>query len=308
MPDCKVSPGPLRGNPAPKEAVCIHTKKVYDSCRDKECIQDLKVSLTRESQALVDAAVSVKAKTAELLWTYIDVEEISFNKGFYTVDVTYFYRIVCEVYLGVGKPREISGLARYEKRTVLFGSEGGARIFSSQFTPNATDIQFFERTNLPIAVVEVVDPVILAARVAEVDSSNSDCGCNCCCCCCCEIPQCISGCFDDELVLGDSTDTTKNLYVTLGQFSIIKLERDIQLLMPAYDICMPEKECAGTGGSEDPCQLFEQFSFPVEEFFPPRMETDNYTNGCCNNNGSNCSNGNNCTCTVRSNSRNNCRR
>jgi len=33
MPD-KVSPGPLCGNHPPKEAVCIHTRKVYDSCRE----------------------------------------------------------------------------------------------------------------------------------------------------------------------------------------------------------------------------------------------------------------------------------
>ena len=33
MPD-RVSPGPLCGNHPPKEAVCIHTRKVYDSCRE----------------------------------------------------------------------------------------------------------------------------------------------------------------------------------------------------------------------------------------------------------------------------------
>ncbi len=68
------------------------------------------------------------------------------------------------------------------------------------------------------------------------------------------------------------------MYVTLGQFSIIRLERDIQLLMPAYDICMPAKDCSCTGDdgscgrAEDPCDMFERFDFPVEEFFPPRRE------------------------------------
>ena len=33
----RVSPGPIRSNQVPREAVCVHTKKVYDSCRDKEC-------------------------------------------------------------------------------------------------------------------------------------------------------------------------------------------------------------------------------------------------------------------------------
>jgi len=31
---------------------------------------------------------------------------------------------------------------------------------------------------------------------------------------------------------------------------------------------MPEKECAGSE-SGDPCALFAQVNFPIEEFFPP---------------------------------------
>lgn len=61
------------------------------------------------------------------------------------------------------------------------------------------------------------------------------------------------------------------MYVTLGQFSIIRLERDTQLLTPVYDYCVPEKECPCDGGScqEDPCELFRKVQFPVGEFFPP---------------------------------------
>ena len=58
------------------------------------------------------------------------------------------------------------------------------------------------------------------------------------------------------------------VYITLGQFSIIRLERDSQLLIPVFDYCMPEKECTGCG-SDDPCTLFSRISFPVDEFFPP---------------------------------------
>ena len=34
-----ISPGPVSGNTGTciKEAVCIHTDKVYDSCREQEC-------------------------------------------------------------------------------------------------------------------------------------------------------------------------------------------------------------------------------------------------------------------------------
>ena len=58
---------------------------------------------------------------------------------------------------------------------------------------------------------------------------------------------------------------------------IVRLERDTQLVVPAYDYCMPEKECPGTI-TDDPCTLFSRIHFPVEEFFPPDSisETEDY--------------------------------
>ena len=51
------------------------------------------------------------------------VEPIAFNKGFYTVDVKYFYKITAEAYCGLSRPKEICGLATYDKRTVLLLTE-----------------------------------------------------------------------------------------------------------------------------------------------------------------------------------------
>ena len=41
MPE-KVMPGPVQDLSGIREAVCIHTRKIYDSCRDKDCIEDLR--------------------------------------------------------------------------------------------------------------------------------------------------------------------------------------------------------------------------------------------------------------------------
>lgn len=264
----KVSPGPIQGAGHIKEAVCIHTNKVFDSCRDKECLQDLRVYPTHESQGILDRAINVKPKKAELLWAYIDVEAVPFNRGFYTVDVKYFYKITADAFCGVGRPQEIEGLATFDKRTVLFGSEGNAKIFSSKYVPGANDMQMLEKTNLPVAVVEVVDPVCLSVKMVD----------QCCACDCgiTDLPECVCACFDDDVVMSGEG---KKLFVTLGQFSMIRLERNIQLLMPAYDVCMPEKECSGS--SLDPCSLFEKFKFPVEEFFPPENLGENLTSGSC---------------------------
>ena len=62
----------------------------------------------------------------------------------------------------------------------------------------------------------------------------------------------------------------------------MRLERDIQLLMPAYDICMPERDCSCSddGSCDDPCEIFERFEFPVDAFFPPKQETRHNDCGC----------------------------
>ena len=57
-----------------RQAMSIHTRKITDSCRDKDCIEDLRVYLTKGSQSLLDSAVGARVRCAELLYTYIDVE------------------------------------------------------------------------------------------------------------------------------------------------------------------------------------------------------------------------------------------
>ena len=56
------------------QAMSIHTKKITDSCRDKDCIEDLRVYLTTASQNLLDCAAGAKVRCADLLYAYIDVE------------------------------------------------------------------------------------------------------------------------------------------------------------------------------------------------------------------------------------------
>ena len=61
-------------------------------------------------------------------------------------------------------------------------------------------------------------------------------------------------------------------------FTIVQLERNVQMLVPSYDFCVPEKECVTT--SDNPCELFNRLEFPTDEFFPPRStDTNNESNG-----------------------------
>ena len=111
-----------------------------------------------------------------------------------------------------------------------------------------------------VRVVEAVDPIVLSARLVECCENR------CCECDLCEIPACVCQCFGQELSM---CQEGRRVLVTLGQFSIVRLERDSQLLIPVLEYCMPEKECTAGCGSDDPCQLFQSITFPVNEFFPP---------------------------------------
>ena len=256
----RVAPGPVDSSACIREAVCIHTKKIFSSCRDKDCVEDLYVYPTSGSQPYIDAAVSIRPKSAELLWTGVNVNEITFNRGYYTVDVSYFYRVKGEVFPG---NQEVTGLAVFNKRVILFGSEGSVKLYSS-------DMDFRPGAAQPVGVVEAVDPIVLAMKIAERSS------------CPCQydptpdIPGEILAAFPEELFMGTGL---KNWYVTLGQFSLIRLERDSQLVIPLYNYCFPEDECVGPV-ADDPCTLFGRIRFPVEEFNPPDSieHCENYRN------------------------------
>lgn len=274
MPEMVV-PGPVNQERSIREAVCVHTKKIYDSCKSKECLEDLRVYPTHSCQEILDRATSVKAREAELLYVYIDVEPIVFNRGFYTVDLRYFYRITADACVGAPRPVEVTGLAIYDKRVVLFGGEGSAKVFSSQSVDCGKDMQRRPGSNIPVAVVEAVDPLVLGIRLVDVcDKRPNDCGYT-------DIPGVVGDCFDEPLMAGGDAH---RLYVTLGQFTIVRLERDTQLQIPVYDYCMPEKDCTCNCGEEecqkDPCELFRSVQFPVDDFFPSTAipkHSDNYS-------------------------------
>ena len=254
----RVVPGPVENGAAIREAVCVHTRKVFDACRDKDCVEDLRVYPTVTSQNRMENAFSVRPRSAQLLLAQVNVQEIVFNRGYYTVDVTYFYRVNGETFPA---GETVTGLAIFDKRVMLFGSEASAKVFTSE------DSGLNEDAGLPIGIVESVDPIVLHLKLVDSDACLSDDSDQR------QIPEEILDLFDEELVLSDQT---RNLLVTLGQFSIIRLERDTQLLIPAYDYCVPEKACESST-EDDPCAMFSRIEFPLDEFFPPdtvRAEED----------------------------------
>lgn len=138
-----------------RQALSIHTRKITDSCRDKDCIEDLRVYLTKPSQAILDSAAGAKVRCADLLYTYIDVEPVAFDRNHYCIDVTFYYRILADATVGCLRPAALYGLAVFSKRAVLCGEDSAAHVFTSDTRLNQADGISKYRANNPTAVVEV---------------------------------------------------------------------------------------------------------------------------------------------------------
>ena len=240
----------------PPEGVCIHTNKITDVCLDKDCIEDLRVYLTADSQARLDASAGARVRSVELLWVDIDVEELGFQRGYAAVELTFYYRVRGET--GTGTAGALDGVAVFQKRVVLYGGSGAAKIFSSR----AAAIQPALLQQPPEAVVEVIDPMVLSSRVMEAgDNAPQE---------LVDIPTQIRGVFPSDLVMDSNI---RRMFVTIGQFSTIRLERDAQLSMPGGSYCVPGKSCCGEGScQEDPCDVFSRIDFPYQAFYPEQTE------------------------------------
>lgn len=249
-----------------KENICIDTYRVLDSCRDKDCFENVKVFLTDLGEEIIERTSVIRAKCAKIISAYIDINDVPFNRGFYQLNIKIYVKISFEACISQGNIQEFDGVAVVEKKVILFGSEGNVSVFKSEqndtgFCHSACDIN--RSTASPIAVLETVDPVILNWKIVEPRE------CQCFCCCCLEdLPDHIHSCVNGHLISRDE----KTLVVSLGFFSVVKIERPTQLVVSATEYNIPDKECI-TATENDPCTLFRAMSFPINEFSPPTINT-----------------------------------
>ncbi len=239
-----------------KEAVCIDAMRVYDSCSDKDCLEDIRVLFTPAQQQVVDSATNVRIKDVSVITVYTDLQPIPFNKGFYSVDMTFFFDVTLELFgAPAAGPVLASGVSVFNKKVVLYGSEGNVKVFQSGGGQEEPEVPADPRA-LPRATVQVAEPVALSAKLCDNIYRNEP---------YCRIPASIAQRYGGEF---DSAPQRNNVYVTIGLFTIVQVARSVQMLIPAYDFCVPEKECTPT--TDNPCELFRRIDFPIGEFFPPR--------------------------------------
>ncbi|MEG2597382.1 MAG: hypothetical protein RR977_03055, partial [Oscillospiraceae bacterium] len=179
MADSNYTPyGSATGANCFKEAVCINAGRIYDSCSDKDCLEDLRVYFTDCTQPIIDAAHNIKCRKVEILNVFMDVENVPFNKGFYSVDMTYYFLVTLDTYASqICTPNTVQGLATFSKKVILYGSEGNVKNFSSNaICKEPSDDDCAIPSNVPTAHVQVVDPICLSCKICDSPKPESDCG------------------------------------------------------------------------------------------------------------------------------------
>ena len=260
-------------------AVCIDTMRVIDCCRDRDCFENVRVYLTAFGEDIISNTSNVRTRDAKLIWAYVGVDAVAFNRGFYQITVRYYIKIDFEACLGIGRNQCFSGIAVLEKDVILYGGEGSVVTYSSSTSGGYCDIGTEVSTNDPVATVETVEPVILGTKIVDCSCGASPCNE------CCEIPENVCCAVDGELDL--TNNTVNKLYISVGIFSIVRLEREAQMLIQASDYCIPDKECTAATNDNDPCALFNTMPFPTSQFtttMTPTYEINERNGGCgCNN-------------------------
>ena len=111
----------------------------------------MQVFFTDRAQPVIDNALSVKCKDVEIITVYLDVEPVPFNKGFYSVDITFFFKVTLSAYSSpVVPPATVVGVAAFSKKVILFGSDGNVKVYCSTDPRNCSE---HDNTNMPKASV-----------------------------------------------------------------------------------------------------------------------------------------------------------
>ena len=258
------------------EHVSIEANRILDSCRDRDCFEDVRVILTDFGNEIIEHTTSVRAKNACISSTYIAIDPVKFNKGFYSVSIKFYVKVTFEACLCGGRSQEFDGIAVLEKKVILFGGESGFSTFKSSADTN----EFCKipepccvSKNAPTAIVDVVDPIILNSKIKEKGET-----CGCCCCSCNEIPESVCAGLNGNLIDANG----RYLAVSLGIFSVVRIVRPAQYLITATEYSVPDKVCVSSQ-EDNPCAIFKTMAFPEGEFssgeyIPTKLDL----NGKCN--------------------------
>lgn len=232
------------------DGVPIKVNRVFDSCSDKDCLSNLLVTL--DSGELPSNISIVKSRCVSVDNVCISVDAVPFNRGFYSVDLTFTFTLEILAYeRACATPRICTGTAFATKNCILYGSESATKTFFSDGTAStgSTD-ECCNTVNLPTASVSVVEPIVLETKIG-------------------------TACPPADICSEKSCDNQRSVFVTLGLFSVVELTRPVTIMVPTLDYTIPKKECCSD--PDTPCEVFEKLKFPEEEFSPLTLNDSGFT-------------------------------
>ena len=196
--------------------------------------------LFRSGGELPANVTMVKSRCVRVSDICMNIEPVPFNRGFYSIDLTYTFRVELMAYeRACSSPVLLTGTAYASKNVILYGGESNTQTFFSSGEQLGDTNACCETINLPTAAVQVVAPIALEARIGSVCAA-------------------------------DGTTPVRTVIMTLGLFSVVEIFRPVTILVPTYEYTIPTKECHTD--TESPCAVFDKIRFPAEEFSPGTLD------------------------------------
>lgn len=300
-----------------KKEDCIIALKVYDQCKFQKCLTPDLLGPARAAESTVcqceqicEGDIIVPPANA----TSVDISNFKLQKiritskkpnpfrcGYWDIEVKYIFSYTLTFCTDCMTNFCIKAKSSYTTKLTLFGSTESDIVLSSDFG-------CIDTTNVnggPFVSVEA-KAIPLRADFCYETCNPCDCGCTCCDCGCgtsnpcgCNIPSSCGcgtpnpcGCEPScgcgvpvscgcEASCGCNSSSSgagaASVSVTIGLFSIIKLFRPVTLHVASSGICVPE-ECTCDGPTANPCDYFNNLSFPINLFCPP--DNDSGKEGC----------------------------
>jgi len=251
------------GGCRPKDE-CLIASKVYDSCRQQDCLGRRELGPARAAEPKAADGISCKegdivvppVNAASVSMEKLRVKKViivskqpnSFKNGFWDIELKYVfeYRLVFREVDGsvIGSVRANSS---FNKKVTLFGSIGTDILISTDLFGRSRDMGGGYGETLSLEA----DPFVLTESKAVALNA--------------EIKY--RRCRDGEPDENGTSDRPSEAEVTIGLFTIVKLFRIVQLTVETKGFCMPP-EC-----EEEPpicpCEFFEKIEFPWDIFSPP---------------------------------------
>lgn len=265
---------------------CIIALKVYDSCRQQDCLDSDILGPARAASAqtycniqvaegeIISPPTNAAGITIDNL-TLNNVVIVSkkvnpFRNGYWDVDLKYVFNYTL-IFRDVSADEMCSVAARsvYNKKVTLFGSISTDSII-------ATDWLASDNVNSGLKA----DPFVFVDAKAVALSAELR-----------YVPCC-----------GDEESNAQDVVVTIGLFTIVKLFRLVDLVVDSKGFCIPE-QCEDVSALS-PCEYFDSLDFPMDLFAPPQRPE--FEAGISSNIPANKTQGSSCGCGCGCNSCNSC--